>query len=72
MSGSALDLTLDEVANAAELIRPIVPPTPQYAWPKLRARVGCTVWVKHENHTPAGAFKVCSSFRSTASSRSYT
>src|SRR5262249_33228329 len=35
-----------------------VPPTPQYAWPKLKSRVGCTVWVKHENHTPTGAFKV--------------
>jgi threonine dehydratase len=36
----------------------MVPPTPQYAWPKLKARAGCTVWVKHENHTPTGAFKV--------------
>jgi threonine dehydratase len=40
------------------LVRGIVPPTPQYAWPKLKARAGCTVWVKHENHTPTGAFKV--------------
>jgi threonine dehydratase len=39
-------------------VRGIVPPTPQYAWPKLKARAGCTVWVKHENHTPTGAFKV--------------
>jgi threonine dehydratase len=35
-----------------------MPPTPQYAWPKLKVRAGCTVWVKHENHTPTGAFKV--------------
>ncbi len=35
-----------------------MPPTPQYAWPLLAARTGCTVWVKHENHTPTGAFKV--------------
>jgi threonine dehydratase len=35
-----------------------VPPTPQYAWPLLRERLGMPVWVKHENHTPAGAFKV--------------
>ena len=34
-----------------------MPPTPQYAWPLLAARTGCTVWVKHENHTPTGAFK---------------
>ncbi len=35
-----------------------MPPTPQYAWPLLRERVGCEVWLKHENHTPIGAFKV--------------
>ncbi|HMI49108.1 MAG TPA: threonine dehydratase, partial [Gemmatimonadaceae bacterium] len=35
-----------------------MPPTPQYRWPLLEARVGTTVWVKHENHTPTGAFKV--------------
>src|SRR5688500_1798342 len=58
MSRSVLDLTLDEVAGAAELVRQVVPPTPQYAWPKLQERVGCTVWVKHENHTPTGSFKV--------------
>lgn len=33
-------------------------PTPQYNWPCLSARTGCEVWVKHENHTPIGAFKV--------------
>jgi threonine dehydratase len=35
-----------------------MPETPQYAWPLLAARAGCTVVVKHENHTPTGAFKV--------------
>lgn len=35
-----------------------MPPTPQYAWPLLAQRVGAEVWVKHENHTPTGAFKV--------------
>jgi len=35
-----------------------VPPTPQYAWPLLEARTGVKVVVKHENHTPIGAFKV--------------
>jgi threonine dehydratase len=35
-----------------------MPPTPQYAWPLLAKRTGCEVWVKHENHTPTGAFKV--------------
>jgi threonine dehydratase len=51
-------VTLGEVEAAAELLRAIVPPTPQYAWPKLGQRAGCEVWVKHENHTPTGAFKV--------------
>jgi threonine dehydratase len=35
-----------------------MPATAQYAWPLLARRLGCTVWVKHENHTPTGAFKV--------------
>src|SRR3979411_2174953 len=53
---TAIDLT--ELESAAMLVHRVVPPTPQYAWPKLRSRAGCTVWVKHENHTPTGAFKV--------------
>ena len=46
------------IAAAADLIGPTVPPTPQYAWPLLSERVGTTVWMKHENHTPTGAFKI--------------
>lgn len=53
-----LDITLHELEEAAEFVRATVPPTAQYVWPKLKQRVGCTVWVKHENHTPTGAFKV--------------
>ena len=49
---------LAELEGAAELVHRVLPPTPQYAWPKLEQRAGCTVWVKHENHTPTGAFKV--------------
>jgi threonine dehydratase len=49
---------MSELEAAAELVHRVVQPTPQYAWPKLRRRFGCTVWVKHENHTPTGAFKV--------------
>ena len=49
---------LQELERAAELVHRVVPATPQYAWPKLGRRAGCTVWVKHENHTPTGAFKV--------------
>jgi threonine dehydratase len=46
------------IEAAAALIRPAVPPTPQYAWPLLARRLGAEVWLKHENHTPTGAFKV--------------
>lgn len=48
----------DEVEAARAAVRAFVPPTPQYAWPLLRERLGMPVWVKHENHTPAGAFKI--------------
>ncbi|RYY94350.1 MAG: pyridoxal-phosphate dependent enzyme, partial [Comamonadaceae bacterium] len=48
----------DEVASARATVAAFVPPTPQFAWPLLRQRLGMPVWVKHENHTPAGAFKV--------------
>jgi threonine dehydratase len=50
--------TLDELEAAARLVQAHVPPTPQFAWPLLRKRTGVEVWVKHENHTPTGAFKV--------------
>ncbi|HEV3307135.1 MAG TPA: threonine dehydratase [Candidatus Sulfotelmatobacter sp.] len=49
--------TLDEVRAAAELVYGLMPPTPQYCWPLLCERLGTEVWVKHENHTPIGAFK---------------
>ena len=50
--------TLPDLHAAAGLVHRVLPPTPQYAWPRLAAATGCRVWVKHENHTPAGAFKV--------------
>lgn len=53
-----MSYTRDEVLHARAVVARVVPPTPQYAWPLLRERLGFTVWVKHENHTPAGAFKV--------------
>jgi threonine dehydratase len=55
---SASLFTLAELEHAARAVHAIMPPTPQYAWPLLAARTGCEVWVKHENHTPAGAFKI--------------
>ncbi len=47
-----------EIEAAAALVHAAMPPTPQYAWPLLAEALGATVWVKHENHTPIGAFKV--------------
>ena len=51
-------LSLPDVEAAAPIVYAAMPPTPQYAWPLLARRTGCEVWVKHENHTPTGAFKV--------------
>ncbi len=50
--------TLSELRAAAAVVHAQVPPTPQHAWPLLRERCGLQLWVKHENHTPAGAFKL--------------
>lgn len=47
-----------EVEAARQAVHAFMPATPQYAWPLLRERLGMKVWVKHENHSPAGAFKV--------------
>lgn len=51
-------LTRDAIEQAARHLYQVMPATAQYAWPLLAERLGCTVWVKHENHTPIGAFKV--------------
>ncbi len=50
--------SLDDLREAAARVHALMPATPQYPWPKLARRTGCEVWVKHENHTPTGAFKV--------------
>ena len=50
--------TLAELEDVIPLVRATVPPTPQYAWPLLKVRTGVEVVVKHENHTPIGAFKL--------------
>ena len=53
-----MNFSREEIDAARRTVHDVMPPTPQYAWPLLRERLGMTVWVKHENHTPAGAFKV--------------
>src|SRR5919112_5039018 len=50
------DLSQLEAAHA--VVGAAMPPTPSYTWPLLSQRLGATVIVKHENHTPIGAFKV--------------
>jgi threonine dehydratase len=51
-------LTAEEIAAARAVVYAALAPTPQIAWPLLREALGLPVWVKHENHTPVGAFKV--------------
>src|ERR1700742_4654668 len=58
MPDPMISFELQELESAAALVHRVMPPTPFYAWPKLKARLGCDVFVKHENHTPTGAFKV--------------
>jgi threonine dehydratase len=50
--------SLPEIEAAAEVVYRFMAPTPQYAWPLLRERAGTEVWLKHDNHTPIGAFKI--------------
>src|SRR5437016_4695510 len=49
--------TLDEIRQAQKLVYQHMQPTPLLSWPLLGQRLGAEVWVKHENHTPIGAFK---------------
>jgi threonine dehydratase len=52
------EFSLEALRDAAALVYRDMPPTPQFAWPALCQALGREVWVKHENHTPTGAFKV--------------
>lgn len=54
--------SLAELQAAAATVHQHMPPTPQIAWPLLKERLGVDVVVKHENHTPTGAFKVRGGF----------
>ncbi len=49
---------LAAIEDAAEIVYRSMTPTPQIQWPLLSKRCGGDIWVKHENHTPVGAFKV--------------
>lgn len=58
MDATPLTLTADELARARDVVARHVPRTPARRWPLLEQALGATVWVKHENHNPTGAFKV--------------
>jgi len=48
----------NELEEATQLVHRFIPPTPQYVWPQICEKADAKVWVKHENHTPTGAFKI--------------
>jgi len=56
MSETRASLAALETASA--LVHSVFPGTPAYRWPLLEARLGTELWIKHENHTPVGAFKL--------------
>src|SRR5579871_2619552 len=50
--------SLAQIGAAQDVLYRYMPPTPQYSWRLINRRLGAEVWVKHENHTPVGAFKI--------------
>lgn len=50
--------SLDQIREAQAVLYRYMPPTPQYSWPLVNERLGTETWIKHENHTPVGAFKI--------------
>ena len=50
--------SLGQIRAAQTVVYRHMPPTPQYSWPLINERLGAEAWIKHENHTPAGAFKL--------------
>jgi threonine dehydratase len=51
-------LSLADLEAASRIVYASMDPTPQFSWPLLSERLGAEIWVKHENHTPVGAFKI--------------
>jgi threonine dehydratase len=50
--------SLDQIREAQSVVYRSMPPTPQYTWPLVNQRLRAEAWIKHENHTPVGAFKL--------------
>ena len=53
-----MNISLNEIQAASKIVYSNMPPTPQYCWPLLCDKLGTEIWLKHENHTPVGAFKI--------------
>ena len=51
-------LTLQDIEAAARVVYQQFQATPQYRWSLSSQRLGTDCWIKHENHTPVGAFKI--------------
>jgi len=58
MDNGMLNATIVELEATRAIVYRHMSPTPAYTWPLLSERTGANVWVKHENQTPVGAFKV--------------
>ena len=50
--------SLSDIEAAAQVVYREFQATPQYRWGLLSQRLGTDCWIKHENHTPVGAFKI--------------
>jgi len=50
--------SLSQIHDAQAVVYRHMQATPQYSWPLINQRLGAEAWVKHENHTPVGAFKL--------------
>lgn len=53
-----MKISASDLEEGARVVYSAMPPTPQYSWPQLSERAGCEIWVKHENHSPIGCFKL--------------
>ncbi|MDW5444661.1 threonine dehydratase [Polaromonas sp. SM01] len=49
---------LQDIEAAARVVYREFQATPQYRWGLSSQRLGTDCWIKHENHTPVGAFKI--------------
>jgi len=57
-SGAMLLPSLAQIHEARSTLSRYMPPTPQFSWPLINERLGTESWIKHENHTTVGAFKI--------------